>query len=285
MKTRQLPLLLVVAATSFLVACAKPAAEPVVGLQLWSLREETKKDPLRALDLVKGFGITQVETAGLAGMSVGDFRAALDARGLVARSAHVSYAAMLADLPAVVAEVKALGVTHAFCPWIPHKGAFNSGHVKTAAVDFNRFGAAFREAGIRFGYHNHGYEFAPGSKPGESLFDELAAQTDPALVAFQMDVLWVVHPGADPLALLEKYPGRWAAFHIKDKRSGLPPIVGSSSVPAADKVPIGKGQVDWEPLLRAARAQGMELFFLEDEGVAPLEEIPQSLAHLRGLKW
>ncbi len=64
---------------------------------------------------------------------------------------------------------------------------------------------------IQFFYHNHGFEFAP-YKDG-TLFDLLVQKTDPDLVKFEMDVLWTIHPGQDPVALLKKYPNRWALMH------------------------------------------------------------------------
>lgn len=69
--------------------------------------------------------------------------------------------------------------------------------------------AAFRAAGVTFGYHTHGYEFVPGAKAGETLFDELVRLTDAKNVSFQMDVFWVYRAAADPMALLKKYPDRW----------------------------------------------------------------------------
>ena len=259
--------------------------KPAIGLQLWSLREEFKMDALHALDLTKQLGFTEVETAGTAGMSAEDYRAALDARGLKATAAHVQYGAMEKDVAAVVREVKALGARYAFCPWIPHESGFDEALVKTAAANFNKWGAAFRAAGITFGYHTHGYEFVPGVKAGETLFDELVRLTDAKNVSFQMDVFWVYRAAADPMALLKKYPDRWVSFHIKDIRKSAERKAGSSGSPASDKVVAGTGAIDWPKLLAAGRAQGINHFVLEDESDAPREQIPQSMAYLKSIEF
>jgi sugar phosphate isomerase/epimerase len=267
--------------------CSRVETRPAVGLQLWSLREEFKKDSMRALDLVRDMGFTEVETAGTAGMSAADYRAALEARGLKPVAAHVQYGAMEADLAKVVAEIKALGATYAFCPWIPHDGpaGFDAALAAKAAANFNTWGAAFRAEGIRFGYHVHGYEFVPGSREGETLFDDMVRATDPQAVEFQMDVFWVYRAAEDPMTLLKRYPTRWASIHIKDIRKDAERIVGSSGAPASDKVVIGTGAIDWPTLLRAAREQGVNHFVLEDESDAPLEQIPASMRYLGGLEF
>ena len=273
-----------VLASFFGPALARVDAKLPVGLQLWSLREEFKKDAQHALDLTKGFGFAEVETAGTAGMSAADFLAALKSRGLKPVSAHVQYPALEKDVAEVVNEAKTLGVSYAFCPWIPHEGAFDAATAKKAAENFNKWGAAFRAAGIKFGYHPHGYEFVPGSKPGTTMFDELAQMTEPQNVSFQMDVFWVYRAAADPIPLLKKYPNRWVSLHIKDLRKGAERIPGSSSTPASDKVVIGTGQINWQELLGTAKAQGINHFVLEDESEAPLKQIPQSMVFLNTLK-
>src|SRR5690606_8467147 len=102
------------------------------------------------------------------------------------------------DVAAVIREVQTLGARYAFCPWIPHESGFDEALVKAAAENFNTWGAAFRAAGVTFGYHTHRYEFVPGAKAGETLFDELVRLTDAKDVSFQMDVFWVYRAAADP---------------------------------------------------------------------------------------
>lgn len=269
------------------IAFAAPAAAAFndhVGLQLWSLRDFFKDGAIAGLDQAQKFGLTEVETAGTFDLTAEQFRAALDARGLKAVSAHVQYPAMEKDIEGVVRSVQALGAKFAICPYIQHTDSFDAADVQRAAENFNKWGAAFRAAGIRFGYHPHGYEFVPGDKPGETRFDELAAATDPQNVCFQLDVYWAYVATADPVALLHKYGSRWVSLHVKDVRHGVERVPGRSGTKPEDKVIVGTGQIDWKAVIAAAEKVGVTHYIIEDEGPSPLEDIPQSAKYLRELK-
>jgi sugar phosphate isomerase/epimerase len=99
-----------------------------------------------------------------------------------------------------------------------------------------------------------------------------------------MDVFWVVHPGADPVKYLEKYPGRWQLMHLKDLQKGVPTGVYTGHAPNEQSVPLGTGQVKWAPLLAAAAKSGVKHYFIEDEHPQAAEQIPQTLKFLQTLK-
>ena len=192
------------------------------GLQLYSLRDSFKKDVAGSLDKVKAFGIREVELAGMYDLQPDALLRELAARGLQPISMHFQYGALEKDLAKCVADAKALGLKYAACPWIPHVPAmFGMESAEKAATDFNKWGEAFAKEGITFAYHNHGYEFRPIAEGSEKTFlDVLMERTNPKFVAFEMDVFWVVHPGADPVKFLNKYPGRWQLMHLKDIAKG-----------------------------------------------------------------
>jgi sugar phosphate isomerase/epimerase len=253
-----------------------------VGLQLWSLREYLPKDLPGTLAKVRALGFREVEGAGLWGRSVADLRAALDTAGLRCQSAHLPFE-RLRDAPAAaLAEAKALGATWVVCPWIPHKGDFTRETALKSADAFNQFGKAAKEAGLRFAYHDHGYEFVPS--PDGTLFDTLVGATDPALVAFQIDVFHTFHGGGDPAAVIAKLKGRVPSLHLKDLKKGVTVKAGTAIAPPEDDVPVGSGQVDTAAVLRAAREAGTSLYYVEDESRDPLASIPQSLAWLKAFK-
>lgn len=256
-----------------------------VGLQLWSLRDQTKADVPAALDWVKAQGIVEVETAGTGNVSLEEFAKLLQARGLKAVSAHIGYDALAKDLPGAIKTAKALGAKYVMTAWIPHQGAFTAEMARAAAADFNKWGEAFRAEGITYGYHPHGYEFvALADEGGKTPFDLIAAGTKPEFVSFEMDVFWVFHAGVDPAALLKKYPNRWSLLHVKDIRKGA--VTGLSSGHAApiDNVAVGTGQIDYTSVLKAAQDVGVQHYFIEDETPSPLVCIPDSLKYLRALK-
>ena len=284
MKTlRPLPALLAI----LVCATAFAGVDDHLGLQMWSLRENTKAHGfVSSLDFVKGWSIPEIE-GGLVtpGLDSAGVLAALAERGLKMPSAHIGYEALTKELDASVATAKELGLQFVVCPWIPHDGEFTRANMEKAVVDFNRAGAAFRAAGIKFGYHPHGYEFHATATPGETLLDDMIRACDPELVCFEMDVFWVVHGGGDPVALLNKYAGRWMGLHIKDIRKGAPTGLTTGSAPESDNVAVGTGAIDWPAVLSTAEKVGAKYFIIEDESSAPLDNIPLSVEYLRKLKF
>lgn len=256
-----------------------------LGLQLWSLRDQTKQSPTLALDTAKSYGVTEVEVAGTGTLTPEQYAAELKKRGLVPVSAHFGYALFEKDAAAVIREAKTLGVKHVVVPYPPvgQDKMFSEELARKTAAKFNEWGAACKKEGIRFGYHPHGLEFRPTAS-GETVFDILVRETNPDLVFFQMDVYWVYYAGQDPAKLLEKYPKRWLTIHIKDMLKDLATGVHTGSTPPTAKVTVGQGQIDYPTVLRAAQKIGVQHYFLEDETPTPLQCIPDSLKYLRSLK-
>ncbi|HYV10417.1 MAG TPA: sugar phosphate isomerase/epimerase [Pyrinomonadaceae bacterium] len=253
-----------------------------VGLQLYSLRDQFKKDVTQTLDQVRAFGITNVELAGTYGVAPEKFKAQLDARQIKAISGHFSYEQCRDDIEGVAREAKVLGLEYAGCAWIPHKDPFDEKTCREAAAVFNRAGEALAKHGIKFFYHTHGYEFLP-YRDG-TLFDLLMAETNPAYVRIEMDVYWIVHPGQDPVKLLEKYGKRFELLHVKDMKRGTPGgFTGQSDV--TNNVPLGEGIIDWPSVFRAAKKAGVKWYFIEDESPTSVTQIPQSLRYLETLKF
>ena len=105
------------------------------------------------------------------------------------------------------------------CFWIPHAGdTFTIDDVNKAITVFNKAGKVLKENGLSFCYHPHGYEFRPYQDG--TLFDYLVKNLNPEYANFEMDVFWIKHPGQEPVALLEKYKGRFKLMHLKDRKPG-----------------------------------------------------------------
>jgi sugar phosphate isomerase/epimerase len=253
-----------------------------VGLQLYSLREQFKKDVPGTLDQLRAFGIKYVELAGTYGVAPQKFKEELDARGLKAISGHFPYEQCRDHIEDIAREARVFGLEYVGCAWIPHKDPFDEKTCREAAVVFNRAGEALSKHGIKFFYHIHGYEFLP-YRDG-TLFDLMMKETNPKYVRFQMDVFWVVNPGQDPVKLLEKYGKRFELMHVKDMRQGTPrDNTGHADV--TSNVVIGQGVIDWPSIFRAAKKAGVKWYFLEDESPASVTQIPESLRYLETVKF
>src|SRR5258708_5658662 len=260
-----------------------PSFKGPVGLQLYSLREQFKKDVPGTLDEAKSFGIKYVELAGTYNVPPAKFKEQLSARGLEPIGGHFPFEKYRDDVEGIAQEAKALGLKYAGCAWIPHQGDFDEKTCREAAAVFNRAGEALAKHGLKFFYHTHGYEFQPHGQG--TLFDLLMSETNPKFVRYEMDIFWIVHPGQDPVKLLDKYGSRFELMHLKDMRKGTPTglLTGHSDV--KNDATLGTGQIDLPPLLRAARKAGVEWYFIEDESPTSEQQIPQSLRFLEQVKF
>jgi sugar phosphate isomerase/epimerase len=209
------------------------------------------------------------------------FRKLLDDRGIKAPSVNVGYEELLKNPEEMARKAKVLGASYLMVAWIPHKGAFTLEDAKKAVTDFNQVGKILKENGITFCYHNHGYEFQPYEKG--TLFDYIVQNTNPEYVSFEMDVLWTVHPGQDPVKLLNKYGNRWKLMHLKDLRKGIKGDL-TGNTPVENDVPLGTGQIDLPAVLKAAKKAGVKHYFIEDESMFVAQQVPHSLAYLKSLK-
>jgi len=246
-----------------------PAFKGPIGLQLYSLRDQFAKNVPAALDQVRSFGIEYVELAGTYNLTPEKLKEQLDAKGLKPISGHFPFERYRDDVEGVARDAKTLGLQYVGCAWIPHKDPFDE---KTC-----------REAGLKFFYHTHGYEFQP--RGSGTLFDLLMGETNPKHVRYEMDVFWIVHPGEDPVKLLEKYGNRFELMHVKDMKKGTPTglLTGHSEV--TNDVALGAGIMDWPAVLKAAKKAGVKWYFIEDESPTSVKQIPQSLRFLEQVKF
>ena len=97
-----------------------------------------------------------------------------------------------------------------------------------------------------------------------------------------MDILWVAHPGQDPVKLLRKYPQRFKLMHVKDLKKGVKGDL-SGGTPVENDVALGTGQIDIAAVMKAARNTAIEYFYIEDESPSVDVQVPQSIAYLKGL--
>lgn len=276
-------LIAVVGLAAVVTASAATKFTEPVGLQLYSLRAEFTKNVPAAIEKVKGFGFRDVELAGTYNLSPETFLGMLKAANLNPVAGHFGFDRFEKEPEAVAKEAKALGLKFAGTAWIPHKGDFTEADARKAAAIFNKAGEILKKEGIQFFYHVHGYEFQKHADG--TVFDLLMKETKPDLVAYEMDVLWVVFPAQDPVALLQKYGARWQLMHVKDLKKGVKTGSHSGGTDVANDVVIGTGQMDWPAILKAAQKAGVKHYFIEDESPTVLEQIPQSLKYLKTVSW
>jgi sugar phosphate isomerase/epimerase len=251
-------------------------------MELWTYRQDLKKDLPGTFAMLRKSGIRDIETASLYDRDGVTFRKLLDHAGLTCSSFIATYDRLSKDVEGVIRDAKTLGASFILTSSIPHQGELSENDVKKAAAAFNEWGAKIKAAGIQFGYHPHGFEFV--HTPTKTLFDVLAAETKPDLVTFELDTFWFAIAGADPAAFLERYPNRFQLLHLKDLAKGTP-LNGSGSAPEEASVAIGSGVLRWTDILRAARAAGVARYYIEDESPKSTAQVPISMEYLAGLRF
>ena len=269
-------------------ACLKPElllAAPLAykaGLQLYTLRDYIGQDTKGVLAKVAKAGYQEVETYGYSsdkhfwGMKPAEFKAALAANGLTTPSGHYDLGGYLRDgdealLDATIAAAKACGQQYLIVPYLDEKLRATPADFRTLAAKLNKAGARCQRAGLRLGYHNHDFEFKPIG--GTTLYDVLLKETDPALVAFEMDVYWVVRAGQDPIKLIKNHPKRFPLWHVKDMDKAKPDL----------NTEVGSGSIDYRKLMAYANPAGLKHAIMEQENFAQdaYQSIAQSAAYMR----
>ena len=251
------------------------------GMVSYTYRNSFAKNVAATLDTIKALGITDMEFSNLFGKTAAQLRQLLDERGMNCSSFGVSYGDALNKTAEVGQNARTLGAEYIRVASIPHTGPFTLDMARKTVTDFNQIGKLLKEEyGITFCYHNHGFEFE--KHENGTLYDYIVQQTNPQYVSFELDILWTVFPGHDPVALLNKYGNRYKLMHLKDLRKG---IVGnlSGGTPVENDVALGTGQINLPAVLKAAKKAGVKHYYIEDESTSIATQVPQSIAYLKSL--
>lgn len=251
-----------------------------VGLQLYSVRDQLPKDFAGTLAQVHGAGYSVVEAAGYFDRTAADFRQAMETAGLRCVSTHHPLNVLESQLDQWRDYAHTLGLEYIICSSSggmhrdpSAKGAPTLDDWHWIADEFNRIGGKVKANGMTFGVHNHTPEFAVID--GVLVYDELLRRTDPNLVIFEMDCGWVYAAGHNPVDYLSKTPARFPLLHVKD-------IVREADGKVETPV-MGKGGMDYKPILRAAT--GLKYYFVEQEyyDFDPFQELKQDAEYMRRL--
>lgn len=250
-------------------ACRTSAPTRRVGVQLYTVRDMMAESVPETLRAVAEVGYQEVELAGNFGESPQAMRGYLDDLGLTAPAAHVDLNTWRGSLEGVLDAAHTLGHRYLVCAWLPAEERTTLDHYKHHAELFNRVGEACKTAGIQFAYHNHDFEFMP--LDGEIPFDVLLHETDPDLVAIEMDYYWIHKARRNPLDYFSANPARYPLCHVKDMDA------------AENMTEVGNGQIDFA---RFFAEQPHTHFFVEhDHPQDPIASIRQSYAHMQTLNF
>lgn len=258
---------------SALAGLGGAAPRTPIGIQLYTVRTLMARDFEGTLSQLAGIGYREVEFAGYFGRTPAQVREVLRRNGLAAPSTHIELPVDDVAWKRTLDEASAIGHEWATVAWIDAPMRRTPDDWARLAERFNHLGTLARRAGLRFGYHNHDFEFQHVGD--ETLFDTLLAHTDPALVDLEMDIYWVVKAGADPLAIMRKHPGRFPLLHLKD----------ATAAPERRMVDVGAGTIDFPAILAADRDTLRHAFVEHDDPPDPLASARASYSYLSRLTY
>ncbi len=244
-----------------------------VGLQLYTLREETGKGMEDVLRRVADMGYAAVEFAGYGDLPPVKARQLLDELNLTAAASHVPLDQLEANLADVIEDQKTIGSTAIVCPFLPEERRQSAADYVSLAQFFNEAGERCKAEGLRFVYHHHDFEFE--SFDGTAGMEILLRETDPEFVFFEADVYWLAKVGIDPAVWLRDHRDRLSLIHLKD--------MGTDGSFAA----LGDGVLDLEAIVKAGQACSIDWWLVEqDETPGPaIDSVKKSMAFLKEKGW
>lgn len=255
------------------------ASHRTLGVQLYTVRKQAESDLPGVLKQIRAIGYDEVETYwNVYSHPAKELRTMIMDAGLKVPSGHFDYA----GLPAKLDYARELGIEYVVCPILPENMRDTVDGFARAADNFNQWGERAKSMGMRFGFHNHNYEFR---KLGHTTgFDTLVSRTDPKLVCFEMDCYWITQAGEDPVAMLQKLGRRIRLLHLKDRKPGFPPSQQLNKS-AEHFTEVGTGSIDWKRVLAVGQKYGVEHYFVEqDESERPpIESLRISYKNLEAL--
>ena len=214
-----------------------------IALELYTVRDETKRDFAGTLRRVAQIGYAGVEFAGYGNLTSQEMSALLAETGLRVAGTHLALDALQGpQLDASIRYCQDINCSIIVLPWLSNEWRTPEG-MRALAPQLNAIGQRCRQHGITFGYHNHDFEFAHIN--GGYLLDTLLQNTDPSLVKIELDVYWAAYAGVDPLAYLQMLGDRVALIHLKDM------------APDRSMTEVGKGMLDMQGICAFAQARGL----------------------------
>jgi len=262
-----------------------------IGLQAYTVRDLLYKDPKLTLKTIAKIGYSHIETFGVDaadnsywGVKIPELKKYLSEINLATHSGHYDMSKYLdrnstekESIEKYIDIASELGQTYIIAPVTPMHDLNNLqvDDYKYAAEQLNKAGELAKKAGLKIGYHNHFWEFREFANGTKGL-DILLAFTEPELVTFELDIYWISKSGLNAQSYINKFPGRFALWHVKDmSKANAEPIVGKeydtlppdSIFSKIKYTEVGTGAIDYTLLKQSEKESGLKLAFVEQDEI------------------
>lgn len=246
--------------------------KPQIALQMYTLRDECKKDFIGTLEKVAALGYQGVEFAGYYGMTSKELKKVLDNLGLEAVSSHISLSSLEENLKEVIAYQQTIGSTKIVCPYIPKETVEKEEDFFQVINRLNQIGQACHKEGMTLCYHHHDFELVRLSN-GRTALATLLDETNPDWVKAELDIYWLTCAGHHPVEWMKRYEGRTPLVHLKDMTTDEEKFFAE----------LGTGGVDVISVLEQGEASKVEWWIVEQDFSrrSPLESVEISMNYLK----
>ena len=266
----------------------------ITGVQLYSVRDDMKKDPLGTLKKLADMGYRHVEHANYAdrkfyGYGAKEFKKILNDLGLNMPSGHTVMGSRHWDVTNkelthlwiyTVEDAAIMGQQFVISPSLEEGWRKDQDTLKHYMEVFNKSGELCKKSGMKFGYHNHDFEFKEKFND-LTVYDIILQNTDPQLVIQQLDIGNMYSGGARALDVIKQYPGRFASLHVKDE------IAVPGSEHGYESAVLGKGIIGVKEVLQESIKTGGAIHLIIEQesyqGKTPLESVKENLQVMK--KW
>jgi sugar phosphate isomerase/epimerase len=273
---------------------ANKKGKELVGVQLYSVRDDMKKDPLGTLKQIAAIGYKYVEHANYVGRKFygytpSEFKKVLDDLGLKMPSGHTVMGPRHWDTAKndftdewkyTVDDAAIVGQQFVISPSLDKTTRSTKADLMKFMEIFNKSGELCKKSGMKFGYHNHDFEFSE-KLDGETMYDIIMNNTDPKLVIQQLDMGNLYNGGAKASDIVKKFPGRFASLHVKDE------IAASGDGEKYESTVLGTGIVNVKEIIDTCRKGGGTLHYIIEQesyqGKTPLDSVKEDLQIMK--KW
>lgn len=260
---------------------------PVIGLQLYTVRDAMAKDPEGTLAKVAQIGYNSVEGATYTGsekfygMDAAAFKKVLQQNGLIMPSSHYLLGeaenngkfingTISHDWDKAVDDAAALGLKYMVCAYLMDSERGDLEHYKKVVDKLNIAGERCKKSGIQLCYHNHNFEFI---KQGDTYPYDILLSADKNLVKMEIDLYWIKKAGQDAIKLFHEHPGRFPLWHVKDM----------DNTAAQDFTEVGNGIINFKEIFKYKNLAGMKYFFVEQDKCpgSPFDSITKSINYIK----
>jgi len=259
-----------------------------LALQLYTIRDAMASDVAGSLKKVSDIGFKYLELAGYTngkfyGHEPLDFKKLVNDLGMEIISSHTEVenkGITLENAKKMAEDHALLGVKYCIQPWVVPEARTTLASWHKMVAEWNKVGGIMKENGILFGYHNHNFEFATveGKIP---YYDVIMPELDKDLLTMELDLFWTTKAGQNPIEVINKYPGRFQLFHMKDMFTSEAPYYTTEG--EDDFAPVGAGIINFKEILTFKDIAGLKYMIVEQDSTKdgkPFDAIQTSITNL-----